>query len=103
MRTLGGGVNPSVTCGDSSPIGEPFLAVLCFAVVCHRVLIVRKDGRKMKNGEHTMPVPRHIAIIMDGNGRWAKNGAYPAQRVMPPVRRRFAVLLTTAAPWVWNI
>ncbi len=27
--------------------------------------------------ENTPPVPRHIAIIMDGNGRWAKNRGLP--------------------------
>ena len=26
---------------------------------------------------HTQPVPRHIAIIMDGNGRWAKKRGLP--------------------------
>ena len=29
------------------------------------------------NQEHKLPVPRHIAIIMDGNGRWAKNRNLP--------------------------
>ena len=28
-------------------------------------------------GGKTLPVPRHIAIIMDGNGRWAKNRGLP--------------------------
>jgi len=27
--------------------------------------------------ENKLPVPRHIAIIMDGNGRWAKNKGLP--------------------------
>ena len=27
--------------------------------------------------ENKQPVPRHIAIIMDGNGRWAKNRGLP--------------------------
>ena len=27
--------------------------------------------------EETKPVPRHIAIIMDGNGRWAKQRLHP--------------------------
>ncbi len=27
--------------------------------------------------ENKLPVPRHIAIIMDGNGRWAKNRGLP--------------------------
>ena len=30
-----------------------------------------------ENEKNTMPVPRHIAIIMDGNGRWAKNRGLP--------------------------
>lgn len=28
-------------------------------------------------GEREAPVPRHIAIILDGNGRWAKNRGLP--------------------------
>lgn len=28
-------------------------------------------------GEREMPVPRHIAIILDGNGRWAKKRGLP--------------------------
>ena len=31
----------------------------------------------MNDQEHKQPVPRHIAIIMDGNGRWAKNRGLP--------------------------
>ena len=27
--------------------------------------------------ENEVPMPRHIAIIMDGNGRWAKNRGLP--------------------------
>lgn len=34
--------------------------------------------RKPKKDE-TRPVPRHIAVIMDGNGRWAKKRGLPRQ------------------------
>ena len=30
-----------------------------------------------RNGEQARPVPRHIAIILDGNGRWAKKRGLP--------------------------
>ena len=30
-----------------------------------------------KKAEVQLPPPRHIAIIMDGNGRWAKNRGLP--------------------------
>ena len=33
--------------------------------------------RKKKAGEGTAPLPRHIAIILDGNGRWAKKRGLP--------------------------
>ena len=32
---------------------------------------------KRKNRERTMNVPNHIAIILDGNGRWAKAKGMP--------------------------
>lgn len=32
-------------------------------------------------------LPRHIAIIMDGNGRWAKNEECRVQPATPPARR----------------
>ena len=28
-------------------------------------------------GENTKAVPRHVAIILDGNGRWAKKRMLP--------------------------
>lgn len=47
------------------------------------------DGRK--HGEASAPGARHVAIIMDGNGRWAKKRALPRaighQRGVEAVRR----------------
>ena len=40
-----------------------------------------------------LPPPRHIAIIMDGNGRWAQKRGLP----------RSAGLPITAGPWVSGI
>ena len=34
-------------------------------------------GRNGKTGEGACPPPRHIAIILDGNGRWAKKRGLP--------------------------
>ena len=33
--------------------------------------------KKKDNAPENRPVPRHIAVIMDGNGRWAKNRGLP--------------------------
>ncbi|MFG0275774.1 MAG: isoprenyl transferase [Phycisphaerales bacterium] len=35
------------------------------------------EDRTDANGEAVGPIPRHIAIIMDGNGRWAKQRGLP--------------------------
>ena len=41
------------------------------------------------------PPPRHIAIIMDGNGRWAKQrGVCPAPPVTPQARKPFRRIAT---------
>ena len=37
-----------------------------------------KAGEQERSG-----LPRHIAIILDGNGRWAKSGGCPAPPVTP--------------------
>ncbi|MDY3072724.1 MAG: isoprenyl transferase, partial [Eubacteriales bacterium] len=33
--------------------------------------------RKKQKDAPSLPAPRHIAIIMDGNGRWATKRAMP--------------------------
>lgn len=43
-------------------------------------------GAAEKNGAAGEKLPRHIAIIMDGNGRWAKKRGLP--RKAGPRRRR---------------
>lgn len=37
----------------------------------------RLKGKKPQATGGNMPVPRHIAVIMDGNGRWAKKRGLP--------------------------
>lgn len=38
---------------------------------------VPADGRAAPGMPHATPIPRHVAIIMDGNGRWAKARRLP--------------------------
>ena len=51
----------------------------------------------------TSKLPTHIAIIMDGNGRWAQARGKNAAKVIAPVSRRCVKLSKTAAIWVFII
>ena len=57
----------------------------------------------MALSENGNGVPQHIAIIMDGNGRWAKIGDCPVQPAMQPVRKHSAILQIIAVPLVCGI
>ena len=35
------------------------------------------DDKKLTAGEGERPIPRHVAVILDGNGRWAKRRGLP--------------------------
>ena len=50
----------------------------------------------------TSPPPRHIAIIMDGNGRWAKQRGLPRTAGHAAGAEAFRGSPTTAARWAWN-
>ena len=39
--------------------------------------ISTEENSKLSNEIDKLRVPKHIAIIMDGNGRWAKNKGFP--------------------------
>ena len=39
--------------------------------------ISTKENSKLSNEIDKLRVPKHIAIIMDGNGRWATKKGYP--------------------------
>ena len=43
---------------------------------------------KNKNNDVPSSVPRHIAVIMDGNGRWAKKRGMPRSAVSTSGRLR---------------
>jgi undecaprenyl diphosphate synthase len=52
-------------------------------------------GKKEKTaGEAQRHIPGHIAIIMDGNGRWAQKRGLPRPPATPPVRRTFRRIAT---------
>lgn len=36
-----------------------------------------KQKQQINNQDNELSIPEHIAIIMDGNGRWAKNRKMP--------------------------
>ena len=49
--------------------------------------------------ENKLPVPRHIAIIMDGNGRWAKQRGLPRTAGHAAGAESFRRIASTAGPW----
>lgn len=53
---------------------------------------------RTKKAEETenIRLPRHIAIILDGNGRGGKNAAFPGRRATPRGRRLSAESPPTA-------
>jgi undecaprenyl diphosphate synthase len=47
------------------------------AAACVRARVPGADPRGRLPDVHPARIPRHIAIIMDGNGRWAKERGFP--------------------------
>ena len=39
--------------------------------------VVQENVRTLKDGQVIVPLPQHVAIIMDGNGRWARQRHLP--------------------------
>lgn len=57
----------------------PFTDGAVFALCCGkgRVILMAIFGKKETNTAEFSVLPRHLGIIMDGNGRWAKKRALP--------------------------
>lgn len=57
----------------------PFTDGAVFALCCEKgsVILMAIFGKKETNTAEFSVLPRHLGIIMDGNGRWAKKRALP--------------------------
>lgn len=57
----------------------PFTVGAVFALCCGKgsVILMAIFGKKETNTAEFSVLPRHLGIIMDGNGRWAKKRALP--------------------------
>lgn len=57
----------------------PFTVGAVFALCCGKgsVILMAIFGKKETNTAEFSILPRHLGIIMDGNGRWAKKRALP--------------------------
>ena len=52
--------------------------------------------------EKDMNVPQHVAIILDGNGRWAKSKGMPRNYGTPREARTWNASVRMLTKWVSN-
>ncbi len=76
---LRGIFSPAARCFCLPAQNVPFTDGAVFALCCGKgsVILMAIFGKKETNTAEFSVLPRHLGIIMDGNGRWAKKRALP--------------------------